>query len=100
MAEKLKFSTEQAETVARDINRKADELLKTMNDVKRTMDEVSGWWEGGNAAKMFSAQYQNIKPNVDKLIECVNAISAQVREMIKLQDEEDQQMAAQLKKTN
>lgn len=91
----MKFDTENAGNVAKSINSRANQLTQTMNKVKKSIEEVTVWWEGTSGEK-FAGQYQRIEKRVNKLIECVTTISEQVVATAQAKEKEEEQISAQL----
>lgn len=94
----MEFNTDNAKTVSGNIESKASEIQRSMDQVKNQMDQVSTWWKG-ESQKKFSAQYDKIKPNVQKLIQSVNNISAQLKEVSIAKMKEEDDIQRELNKT-
>ena len=68
-----------------------------MKQIKKDISAASSWWKG-DSGKEFIEQYNKIEPNVNKLIECVRNISAEVSATAEAKSKEEQEIAAQLSK--
>ncbi|WP_195571386.1 WXG100 family type VII secretion target [Paenibacillus sp. 1001270B_150601_E10] len=96
MANKLVFNPEQARSVAKSIKNKASNADTLIKQLKTEIHSVSGWWEG-QSQTAFVQQFDDLLPSFNKLVECVNTISANLDEIARVKQEADQQLANKLR---
>lgn len=93
----ISFSSEQARSVANSIKTKGNSAKDIINQLDKEIKSISGWWQG-DSAKAFVEEFNELKPSLDKLAECVNNISAQLTKVAEIKEQSERDMAAQLRK--
>ncbi len=93
----LSFSPEQARGVAKSIDGKGNSARDIVNQLDREIKSVEGWWQG-DSAKAFIDEFNQLKPSLDKLVECVHNISIQLNKVADIKEQSERDMAAQLRK--
>jgi WXG100 family type VII secretion target len=93
----LTFSPEQARAVAGSIKRKGADSEGIINQLQREIHDVAVWWKG-ESAEAFVQEFDQLKPSLDKLIQCVNNISTQLNKVAEIKERSENEMAAQLRK--
>lgn len=93
----IKFSPEQARSVANSIKNKGNNAKDIVSQLDREITSIEGWWEG-ESGKAFIGEFKELKPSLDKLVECVNNISKQLNKIAELKEQSERDIAAQLRK--
>ncbi len=93
----IAFSPEQARGAANSIKNKGNNARDIVNQLDREIKAVEGWWQG-ESAKAFVDEFNQLKPSLDKLVECVNNISAQLNRIAEIKEQSERDMAAQLRR--
>ncbi len=94
---RISFSPEQARGVARSIKNKGDATKGVVEQLDREIKSVEGWWEG-DSARAFVDEFNNLKPSLDKLVECVHNISMQLDKIAEIKEQSERDIASQLRK--
>jgi WXG100 family type VII secretion target len=90
------FSPEQARSVAGSIKSKGDNARDLVEQLSRQIKSVEEWWQG-DSARAFVDEFDRLKPNFDKMVQCVNKISTQLNKIAEIKETNEREMAAQLK---
>lgn len=93
----ISFSPEQARGVANSIKNKGNSAKDIVNQLDREIKSVQGWWQG-ESSKAFVDEFNQLKPSLDKLVECVSNISSQLNKIAEIKEQSERDMAAQLRK--
>lgn len=96
MAANIQFDSTQAAGVAQSIKRKAENAQTVIKQLTNEIHAINSWWHG-ESQKAFVDQYDSLKPSFDKMIECVNTISGNLIEIVRIKEEAEQQMASKLR---
>ncbi|MCR2803398.1 WXG100 family type VII secretion target [Paenibacillus soyae] len=96
MAANIQFDSAQALGVAESIKRKAESAQGVITQLTNEIHAINSWWHG-ESQKAFVDQYDSLKPSFDKMIECVQTISANMKQIVSIKEEAEQQMAAKLR---
>ncbi|MGK9251035.1 MULTISPECIES: WXG100 family type VII secretion target [Paenibacillus] len=91
------FSPEQARSVASSIKNKGQNAKSVVDQLDREIKSVEGWWQG-ESAKAFVDEFNQLKPSLDKLVECVNNISTSLQKVADIKEQSDRDIASQLRK--
>ena len=93
----IAFSSEQAQSVANSIKSKGEQAKSIVEQLDKEIKNVAGWWQG-ESSKAFIEEFTQLKPSLDKLVECVGNISKQLTEIARIKEQSEKDMAAQLRK--
>ncbi|WP_223068046.1 WXG100 family type VII secretion target [Paenibacillus caui] len=93
----LTFSPEQARGVAKSIMSKGNNARDLINQLDREIKSVEGWWQG-ESAKAFVDEFHQLKPNLDKLVECVHNISNNLTKIAEIKEQSERDIASSLRK--
>ncbi|MCJ8011818.1 WXG100 family type VII secretion target [Paenibacillus sp. KQZ6P-2] len=91
------FSPEQARGVASSIKNKGHNARDIINQLDREIKSVEGWWQG-ESAKAFVDEFHQLKPSLDKLVQCVDNISISLNKVADIKEQSDRDIASQLRK--
>jgi|LSQX01.3.fsa_nt_gb WXG100 family type VII secretion target len=92
----IKFSQANAEQAAKSIENKGNNAASIIASLDREVQSLKDWWKGPSA-EAFIDQFNILKPNMNKLVECVNGISNQIRQIAKIKQEAEGRTAEQLR---
>lgn len=93
----LTFSPDQARSVAKSIETKGTNARDLINQLDREIKSVEGWWQG-DSAKAFVDEFNQLKPSLDKLVECVHNISANLVKIAGIKEQSERDIASALRK--
>ncbi len=91
-----RFSPEQARGVANSIKQKGNTARDVVNQLDREIKSVESWWQG-DSVRAFVDEFNQLKPSLDKLVQCVENISAQLNEVARVKEESEQRITAALR---
>ncbi|WP_199613900.1 WXG100 family type VII secretion target [Paenibacillus alkalitolerans] len=91
------FSPDQARGVANSIKNKGHNAKDLVNQLHREIKAVEGWWQG-DSAKAFVDEFELLKPNFDKMVECVDNISIQLNKIADIKEQHERDIANQLRR--
>ncbi|TCK90651.1 WXG100 family type VII secretion target [Natranaerovirga hydrolytica] len=93
----IAFSPEQAEAAAVKIGQKGQEVDNTLKQLKNEIHGTRSWWQG-QSADAFIGEFDSLQPNLQKLVECVEGISKQLKQVADIKRRSEQEMANQLRR--
>ncbi|GIP59780.1 WXG100 family type VII secretion target [Paenibacillus woosongensis] len=93
----LTFSPGQARSVAKSILNKGRNAKDLVEQLHREINSVEGWWQG-DSAKAFVDEFRQLKPNLDKLVECVENISKNLDKIADIKEQSEKDIASALRK--
>lgn len=93
----LTFSPEQARGVSKSILNKGNNAHDLINQLDREIKSVEGWWQG-DSAKAFVDEFNQLKPSLDKLVECVANISKNLDKIADIKEQSERDIASALRK--
>lgn len=96
MAGNLTFSPDQAISVAKNINTKASNAESLINQLQKEIHSVSGWWQG-ESQTAFVQQFDSLMPSFKEMVECVNKISANLKQIAEIKQQAEREMANKLR---
>ncbi|KKC50093.1 hypothetical protein VE23_22295 [Paenibacillus sp. D9] len=76
---------------------KGQNAKSVVDQLDREIKSVEGWWQG-ESAKAFVDEFNQLKPSLDKLVECVNNISTSLQKVADIKEQSDRDIASQLRK--
>lgn len=91
------FSPEQARNVASSIKAKGQSAKDIINKLDSEIKAAEAWWQG-ESSKAFIEEFNQLKPSLDKLVECVNGISMQLNKVAEIKEQSDRDIASQLRR--
>jgi len=92
-----RFSPEQARGVARSISQKGQSALDIVNQLDREIKSVESWWQG-DSVRAFVDEFNQLKPSLDKLVNCVQNISKQLDQVAQVKEQSERDIAAALRR--
>lgn len=92
-----RFSPEQARGAASSIKQKGNNARDIVNQLDREIKSVESWWEG-DSVRAFVDEFNQLKPSLDKLVQCVENIARQLEEVARVKEESERQIASALRR--
>ncbi|UQZ35417.1 hypothetical protein C2I18_18955 [Paenibacillus sp. PK3_47] len=92
----LTFSPDQALSVAKSINSKANNAQTLINQLQKEIHSVSGWWQG-ESQTAFVQQFDGLMPSFKEMVTCVENISKNLTQIANIKQQAEQEMASKLR---
>ncbi|MNJ63936.1 WXG100 family type VII secretion target [Paenibacillus bouchesdurhonensis] len=93
----LTFSPGQARSVAKSILNKGRNANEIVEQLDREINSVEGWWKG-ESSQAFVQEFRDLKPNLKKLVECVENISKNLDKIADIKEQSERDIASALRK--
>ena len=96
MNARISFSPDQADQAAKSIKTKGDSAQGVINQLEKEIHSLQDWWKG-ESANAFIGEFDQLKPSLNKLVECVRGISDQLTKIAQIKRESENDIAKQLR---
>lgn len=96
MAGNLTFNPDQAISVSNSIRSKANNADSLIKQLQREIHSVSGWWQG-ESQKAFVEQFDSLMPSFNEMVNCVNQISDNLKQIAEIKLQAEREMASKLR---
>lgn len=91
----IKFDVGQATQTAGKLKSQAGSIERNINDLGKKIGVLKTYWEGESAGA-YLKQYEELQPDLKKLVSCINEIGEQITKIAKIKTETELQIKNQI----